>query len=399
MNILFVCHRFPYPPTRGGKIRPFNIIRHLHDKGHKVWVASIGRSAEELDAGAGIRDHCQAYVGEWIGNGAAILQMVLRLPVRTPSSMGYFYSRRLRDKIDEILNANRIDLIIAHCSSVAQYVEHVNDIPAILDFGDMDSQKWLMYSKFRAWPLTWGYWYEGKKLEREEKRLSGLFDCCTCTTRAELETLDSYESARSTSWFPNGVDFEYFRPFESAYDPDKICFVGRMDYYPNQKAALEFCAKIFPLIRARRETAEFVIVGASPPAHIRALSSISGVTVTGSVDDVRPYVQNAALTVAPIDIARGTQNKIIESMAMGVPVVSSNAASRGVDAEAGVHILVADTPEGYAGEILRVLGDSEFRQRLADQALHRVRDRHSWAQSMKRLDAIIERTLNASNQG
>ena len=202
MKILYICHRFPFPPKRGGKIRPFNMIQHLH-KSHQVTVASLVRSSEEAYEGKGLTEYCEKYYMEQLSNAVANMRMIMRLPTSTPSSMGYFYSPKFKAYINEELANNRYDLIFVHCSSVAQYVEAVKGIPKILDFGDMDSQKWLEYSKFRKFPLSVGYWIEGSKMELSEKRLAGKFDYCSCTTRAEKETLDSYGVADNTYWFPN----------------------------------------------------------------------------------------------------------------------------------------------------------------------------------------------------
>ncbi|HKZ72469.1 MAG TPA: TIGR03087 family PEP-CTERM/XrtA system glycosyltransferase, partial [Steroidobacteraceae bacterium] len=348
MRVLFLCHRFPFPPRRGGKIRPFNVIRHLSAQGHEVWVASLARSEREAAEGKGIREHCAGYFAAPVTAVGAALRMAARLPTPVPSSMGYFHSAALARTVREWLATRPPDLIFVHCSSVAQYVAHVSGIPKVLDFGDMDSHKWLSYTPFQPWPLSWGYWLEGHKLMHAEKRLARRFDLCTCTTRAELETLESFGTGARTGWFPNGVDAEYFRPGAEPYDPDTVCFVGRMDYYPNQQAVVAFCDDVLPAIRAVRPAAKLTIVGAEPSREIRALAARPGVEVTGSVADVRPHVRRAALTVAPLRIARGTQNKILESMAMAVPVVASTAAAGGVDGVPGRHLLVADTPADTA---------------------------------------------------
>jgi glycosyltransferase involved in cell wall biosynthesis len=162
-----------------------------------------------------------------------------------------------------------------------------------------------------------------------------------------------------------------------------------MDYYPNQQAVLGFCREVLPALRQRRPALRFAIVGAEPPAAIRALARLPGVTVTGSVPDVRPHVARAALTVAPLTIARGTQNKILESMAMGVPVVCSLAASRGVDAVPGEHLLAASAAAEYVTAIERILDSRPLRAQLARAARERVLSHHSWKHSMERLDALI----------
>jgi sugar transferase (PEP-CTERM/EpsH1 system associated) len=388
VRILYICHRFPFPPKRGGKIRPFNVIRHL-GRQHEVTVASLVRSEQEAREGAGLAGYCHKYLMERVRAPAAYLRMVRRLPTGVPSSMGYFYSPRLARRIRRELEQTAFDLIFVHCSSVAQYVSDVSRIPKILDFGDMDSQKWLAFGGFKAFPISIGYYVEGLKLQLEEARLARRFDYCTCTTRAELKTLRGLLAPTPTGWFPNGVDSQAFEPDGTPYDPETICFVGRMDYYPNQQSMLDFCADTLPLIRERRPGVKLLIVGAAPSREIRRLGALPGVRVTGSVPEVQPYVRRAALTVAPLNIARGTQNKIIESLAMGVPVVCSRLAAAGVDVVPGTHLVTADKPAEYADAILRLLADPTERKRYAEAGRQRVLSHHSWHRSMRQVDTII----------
>ena len=395
MKILYVCHRFPFPPRRGGKIRPFNMIRHLTASGHQVTVASLARSAHEAEDGRGIAAHCAHYEMAEVRAVAQMARMVVRLPTPTPSSMGYFHSPLLARRIRGLLAREAFDLIFVHCSSAAQYVAGVQGIPKILDFGDMDSQKWLEYARYKPFPLSAGYWLEGRKLEREERRLARRFDMCTATTRAEWETLERYETGTPTDWFPNGVDSDYFSPGEEPYHPDTISFVGRMDYYPNEQCMLDFCRNVFPLLRQRRPSLRLTIVGADPVPSVMNLARLPGVTVTGSVPDVRPYVRRSAAMIAPLNIARGTQNKILEAMAMGVPVVTSSAAAGGVDAVRHDHLLVADTHTEQYAALLRILEDPQERTRLALAGRARVLSNHAWPASMRRLDGIIERTVSS----
>ena len=392
MKILYVCHRFPFPPIRGGKIRPFNMIKHLSQR-HEVTVASLVRSPEEAQAGQGLDSYCHDFIMGEVTAAAAWARMIARLPTPEPSSMGYFFAPGLARQIDERLARETFDLVFVHCSSVAQYVSAVTGIPKILDFGDMDSQKWLEYRRFKPFPLSAGYWLEGHKMKMAEQSLASQFDYCTCTTKAEMETLRGFNVPTSSDWFPNGVDATYFSPTRASYDPNAISFVGRMDYFPNQQAMMFFCNEVLPLIRTRRPAVTLKIIGAEPSREIRRLANRPGVTVTGTVPDVRDHVRESAVSVAPLTIARGTQNKIIECMAMGVPVVSSRAAAGGVDAVPGEHLLVADTPEAYAENILALMTDPRLRQRISDAGRARVESHHNWAASMIRLDQIIEACL------
>jgi sugar transferase (PEP-CTERM/EpsH1 system associated) len=374
------------------------MIKHLHQSGHQVVVCSLTRSPELTREAQGIAPHCTEYhIGE-VDDRFQMLRMIATLPTPRTASASYFHSSRLDRTIRRLLREQKFDLIFVHCSSVAHYVDRVRGIPKILDFGDMDSQKWLEYVQHKPVPLSWGYWWEGQRVLADEKRLARRFDLCTATTRAEHATLEGYQTGTPTDWFPNGVDSGYFTPSSELYDPDLIAFVGRMDYFPNQQCMLDFCEHVLPRIKASRPTVKLAIVGADPSPAIRRLSQIEGVTVTGSVPDVRPHVTRAALTVAPLRIARGTQNKILEAMAMAVPVVCSRLAADGVDAEPGRHLLTAGTPAELSDAIVGVLSDPALRGRLADAGRARVLSNHAWPNSMKRLDAIIDRCLASSTR-
>lgn len=363
---------------------------------HEVTVATLLRSPREHAAAPKLRSYCAKLL---VAHASALMssaRTVARLPTRDPSSFGYFYSPQLADLIHRELRSSSYDLALVHSSSMAPYVA-ADSLPKILDFGDMDSQKWLAYADVKPFPVALGYRLEGHKVERAEKNLAARFDLCTCTTPAELETLRSFGAARWSDWLPNGVDADYFKPAIQPYDTNLICFLGRMDYYPNQECMIRFCNEVLPLVRARRPDLRLVIVGARPSRRVRALAEQPGVTVTGSVVDIRPYAQHAALTVAPLNIARGTQNKILESLAMGVPVVCSPLAARGIDAVAGEHLLLASNPTEYTEAVLRVIESPQERQRLASAGRQRMLSHHNWETSMQRLDRMVEACVAASN--
>ena len=367
----------PYP-ARWGKISGNEIIR----------------SEQEAEEGRGLAQHCAHYEMGRVRNTIQLLRMIGRLPTPVPSSMGYFYSAHIARRVRELLAQERFALVFVHCSSVAQYVEGVNGIPKILDYGDLDSQKWLEYARYKPFPLSLGYRLEARKLEASERRLAPRFDLCTATTRAEWETLEGYATGVPTDWFPNGVDSDYFAPSDEPYDPDTIAFVGRMDYYPNQECMFDFCARTLPLLQARRPSLKLLIVGADPSPAVRRLGRQLGVQRqrSGRLEDA--YLRRSALMVAPLNIARGTQNKILEAMAMGVPVVTSRIAAGGVDASAPDHFLVGSTPDEYAAAILRIVEDAAERRRLALAGRARMLSHHGWEQSMRRLDGIIERCIS-----
>ncbi len=396
MNILFVSHRLPYPPTDGSRVRAFHMIRHLASRGD-VTVASLARSPAEYAAGQGLATYCRRLLIQPISRSAAAIHTVASLGTRTPASMGYFHSLGLQHQINQELATRSYGLIVVHSSSVAPYVKNIQTVPKLLDFVDMDSQKWLAYGQTRPFPLSIGYRLEAAKLQMAEAELSAHFDVCTCITPAELDSLRSYGSAPESGWFPNGVDLDYFSSDEmpnNGRDENTICFIGRMDYYPNAQAMVNFCKDVLPMIRRERSGAKLTIVGADPARAVRNLGKLEGVEVTGTVPDVRPYLQRAAISIAPMLIARGTQNKILEAMASGVPVVASKLAAAGIDGKPGEHYLVADAPGDFAAAVLQLLSAPRQRAALARAARRFVEQNYSWFHAMKQFDKFADICLN-----
>ena len=374
------------------------MVKYLHEAGHRVTVASLARSYQEVEDCRGIKDYCDEYILCEVNNIFQAARMGLRLLTSEPSSMGFFYSSKLQAQVNRLVAENNFDLIVVFSSTAAQYVSHVTDIPKFLDFCDMDSQKWLAYAKFKKWPVSMGYHLEGRKMEGAEKKLCHQFDLCSCATDFEVDTLESYKTGVASAFFPNGVDFEFFMPTDKGYQRHSISFVGRMDYFPNEECVLSFCRDVFPQILKKYPEATFTVIGAAPPENILALNSLPGVTVTGTVDDIRPYVQNSAVMVTPLEIARGTQNKILEGMAMGVPVISSRTAARGVDAVVGEHILSATSPAEYISHISEIFDDEALRDRLAKAGRMRVTTHHNWPRAMELFNEAIERCLTIANK-
>jgi polysaccharide biosynthesis protein PslH len=391
VRILFLCHRLPYPPNRGGKIRPFNMIRHL-SRNHSVVVASLAESQAELDAGEPLRSHCAEVLVELLPPATRWRQAVAALPTSTPSSVAYFSSSRLRTRIAEAARRAPFDAVIVHCAFVAH---HVDGIPAglrVMDYGDLDSAKWAAYATHRSLPLSLGYALESRKLRAHERRLAARFDQCTVTTQGERDEFLALQVDRPCTVIPNGVDAGHFSrgtEASAAAGATSLVFLGRFDYFPNIDGARYFAEEIFSEVRRRVPGCTLQIVGANPARVVQQLGERPGVQVCANVPDVRPYLQGAAVSVAPLRIARGTQNKILESMAMGVPVVSTRQAARGIQAVPGEHLLVAEGPRDFAESVTRLLQEPGLRATLTLAAREQIARTHHWPASMSILDDVL----------
>ena len=392
MNILFLSHRVPFPPNEGGKIRAFHMIRHLNQHHHLV-VASLAESEEEVRRAEGLKELCRELIVEVVPPARRWAQSVAALPTTTPSSVAYFWSPRLYARIRAAVAAQAFDAVIVHCAFVAQYVQPSDARFQLLDFVDMDSGKWAEYAVHRRFPLSLGYRLEAAKLRAYERKATEWFHQCAVTTAGELDTYSQLGSPTPCSVMANGVDAKYFGQAAPRLrrGGTVLAFLGRMDYFPNVDGICFFARDVFPLVRAQCPTAELRIIGMNPTAEVRALAETPGIIVTGSVPDVRPYLQDATLTVAPLRIARGTQNKVLESMASGIPVVTTTLAARGVQAEPNQHLLVADEPRRMSEEILRLLRDTDLQEQLARAAQEQVQRAHSWALTCGQLDQLLSR--------
>jgi len=388
MKILFVCHRFPYPPTRGGKIRPFQMIHHLSRK-HSVVVASLTHSQKELSEGAPLTKYCDDVIGEVLPSSIRWMRASKSLLTSRPSSVAYFWAPRLYARIKERLVSSNFDVILVHCAFVAQYVADWKQGYRILDYGDLDSAKWVQYSQRRSLPLSFGYGLEAQKLRQYERETAGRFHCCTVTTQVEKNKFDQLQVSTPCAVIPNGVDTAYFSRKSVARSASTIVFLGRMDYFPNIDGVCHFADKVLPLVRAKMPNVEFRIVGSAPHRKIRQLGKIPGVVVTGSVADVRTYLQDAAVSIAPLRIASGTQNKILESMAMRIPVVATPEAAKGIQAAPGRDLMVADNPETFSKHVLNFLQNAALRERFAAAARAQVERAHLWPISMQILDDLL----------
>lgn len=393
MKVLLVCHRLPYPPDHGARIRAYQLLRHLAGA-HDVTLATLAHPDDDVAGVSELARWCRHIVVEPVGRVAGSVRALRRLLRGEPASFGYFDAPKLQRQLDALVRREKFDLAIAHSSSVAPYLESF-DGPKILDFCDMDSQKWLAFAAHQRWPWSRLYALEGRRLEREERRLAGLFDAIGVATPGEWHDARRICGPVRGRHFPIGVDPRRFRPDFAAAEPEVLCFLGRMDYYPNAAAVRRFVADSWPLIRARRPRATLLVIGASPPASIRRLHGHAGIVVTGTVNDVRPLAQRAVIGIAPMTIARGTQNKILESMAMGLAVVTTSIAAGGVDAVAGEHLLVADGSREFAEAVLGLLDDDDRRRQLAVAGRSRVVSHHDPATCLSGLDELMVEVVRA----
>ncbi|MBI4605068.1 MAG: TIGR03087 family PEP-CTERM/XrtA system glycosyltransferase [Planctomycetes bacterium] len=387
MNVLYLTQRVPFPPNRGDKIASYHAIRHLSRK-HSVFVAALAESEEELEHSSELS---RLFVVDAALRtpAAARVSVLMALVTGEPLSVAYYRSRALAKKVARRVEQIPFDAVIAFSSSMGQYADLVPGVPLIADFVDMDSRKWELYAKASRWPRSAVYALEERRLLEYERKLAGRAACTLVRTEAEREDCRRLIPGRRFEVLSNGVDLELFKADGPKPGSHDIVFTGVMDYFPNVQGALYFADKVLPLVRSQVPDATFTIVGARPVRAVLALGRRPGIIVTGQVPDVRPYLRRAAVAVAPLLLARGIQNKVLEAMAMETPVVTTRAAFRGVDAQVGEGVLPADGLLEFAQKVVAFLRDPAFAAEVGKRGRRLVERRYVWEEQLERLEAIL----------
>lgn len=394
LRILMLAHRLPYPPDTGDKVRAFHVARYLAER-HTVTLVCPTDEPDPGASAARLRAHVPDL--EYV-RLAPRLKRALALAhvlINGSATLAYFYSPALHRHVRERLRTTHFDVVYVSSSGMAPYVPGL-PVPVIMDFVDMDSEKWLQYADRLPRAYAWIYRREGWRLRAVERSMAARAAHCLVATEAERALLWAIAPDAPVTVMPNGVDLDFFRPpAYPAADP-VIVFTGAMDYFPNVDAACFFGDEILPRVQARLPSAQFLIVGKDPAPAVRRLSKRPGVTVTGSVPDVRPFLHRARVAVAPLRLARGVQNKILEAMATGLPVVATSKACQGLAAVAGRDLLVAEEPRDFADAVVWLLESPEPAQELGRAARTFVRAHHAWPAALAALDAVLHRVCASS---
>ncbi|MEQ1656018.1 MAG: TIGR03087 family PEP-CTERM/XrtA system glycosyltransferase [Nitrospira sp.] len=392
MKILYLAHRIPFPPNKGEKIRAFHQIKFL-SKRHAVHLVCFVDDPEDLQHIDALRQYCASVHAVYRPKRILHLRALMGALTGQSLSVAAFYSKSVQQYVDTILRTARIERVFVFSSSMAEYVLPHSDIPRVMDFVDVDSDKWRMYAERHGVFTRWLYKLEACRLAKYEARVAAAFDVSVLISSMEAELFKQAVLDCPIVVLPNGVDLDYFRPQHTSQDSmagsPTMVFTGAMDYFPNVDAVQYFVHSVFPLIRMRWRGARFLIVGRNPSPEVWALQEVEGVTVTGAVADIRPRMAEAQVAVAPFRIARGIQNKVLEAMAMGLPVVGTSAAFRGLRATEKNGIRSVETPEGMAKEINMLFEDAPRRHELGLQARLFVEEFHRWDDLGEVLEKLI----------
>ncbi len=393
MKILFIVHRIPYPPNKGDKIRSFFILKHLAQK-HEIYLTCLIDDKHDLQYVENLSKYCKGMEFSLINKTWANFRMLFNLLSGKSLSLAYFGSGKLHKKVKYWLKTINFDAIYVYSSGVAQYAINVKGIPKIMDYVDVDSDKWKQNAEYSKFPFNWIYHTESELLRKYEKLIVDNFEKYIFVTERDKNLFKSFIVDKDAFIIPNGVNLEYFSKNADFEDDvslsdsgNKIVFTGAMDYFANIDAAEYFYKKIMPLIK---ENFKFLIVGSNPTKKLKKLSDGKAVIVTGRVKDIRPYLKCSQVYVAPLRISRGVQNKVLEAMSFGLPVVTTSKVLDGIRARPGIDLLVEDDPKSFANAVTSLLSDKSLAEKIGQAGRKFVEQNYNWSISFEMLDQLIE---------
>jgi sugar transferase (PEP-CTERM/EpsH1 system associated) len=397
-DLLFLAHRIPYPPNKGDKVRSYHLLKHLAER-YRVYLGAFVDDPSDWDQAEKLQELCAQSCLIALNPIHARLRGLAGLLGGEPITLPFYRDAAMARWVEKILAHRSIERIAVYSSAVGQYVPSQlrNGTRVVVDFVDVDSDKWRQYAATRRWPASWVYRREARELLAWERRLAARADVSAFVSGAEAALFRRLapEVADKVTHVNNGVDLDYFSasreypcPYPSGIEP--VVFTGAMDYWANVEAVEWFAREVFPAIQARRPTAWFYVVGARPRPEVQRLGALAGVRVTGTVDDVRPYLAHARVSVAPLRIARGVQNKILEAMAMARPVIATGLALEGIEPSPTPGTMSVDDARAMADQVLWCLREPAAAIALGTAGRASVVEHYDWTRNLDRFTALLD---------
>lgn len=395
LKILYLVHRLPFPPNKGDKVRSYHLLKHLASR-HEVHLGSFIDDPDDEQHLPRVRELCASLHIAQLRPRTAKLTSLRGLLQGQALSLPYYRDAGLQAWVDESARRVGFDAAVVFSSVMAQYLREFEGMPRLVDFVDVDSAKWRDYAPAHRWPLSWLYRREYRRLLAFEREVAESADCSFFVTPQEVSLFRQLAGplSRPVEAFSNGVDSDFFAPDPERASPYAqgevpLVFTGAMDYWPNVDAVCWFAQEVLPGLRKRFPSLRFHIVGRSPTPAVLALAG-DGINVTGTVPDVRPWLQHAAAVVAPLRLARGVQNKVLEAMAAARPVVAAASCVSAISATPPAGLIPASDARDYGEQLARLLADPAHADEVGRGARDFVAEEFSWDAHLCALDRYLE---------
>ncbi|NOT12186.1 MAG: TIGR03087 family PEP-CTERM/XrtA system glycosyltransferase [Methylococcaceae bacterium] len=394
-NLLFLAHRIPYPPNKGDKIRSYHFLKHLAAE-YNVYLGTFIDDPNDWQYIPKLDELCVETNYQGLKSLPAKVKSLQGLLTGEPLSLPYYKNKAMQAWVDQNIQQHTIKKVLIFSSVMAQFIKPSHAVDLVVDFVDVDSDKWRQYAASKTGLSRWVYQRESNTLLAYERQLAEKAKQSFFVSEQEAALFKSLSpsAANKVTYVNNGVDTDYFSPEHTFACPypdrtDVFVFTGAMDYWANVDAVKWFAEAVFPQIVKSYPSATFYIVGSRPTKDVQALAKNKNIIVTGAVDDVRPYVAHATLAVAPLRIARGIQNKVLEAMALGKYVIATSAAMEGIPSAEQVSVSVADEAELMVAQITALL-DARPSTLVDNTNREFVKAEFSWQQNVHRLTQMLQ---------
>lgn len=387
-KILYLTTRLPYPVIGGDKLRMYNILKQLKLLGYEITLVSLVTQDDDVKGAMEHNDFYSELITVPFNKKIAYLYAVKAVFNDRPFIVEYFYNNKMQKVVDKLIREEHFDIITGYMIRIAPYLEKHHKKNIIIDFVDAVS---MMYERrIKTVKSLWDKFkisIEYLKVKNYEKKCTKLFKSQIVISEADKEYISKYANVSNIEIVGNGVDTEYYAPIETDKQ-NNICFVGSMQYIPNSEAAMYFATDVFPLIKKEIPDANFKIIGANPRQELfEATKNIDGIEITGRVVDVREYMKDCKVSVCPVKIAGGIQNKILEAMSMGIPVVTTPEGAEGINADKSI-LAVAKSNEEYAQKVIALLRDEAQNKEIGQKTREFILNNFSWCEIGKQLNDI-----------
>jgi sugar transferase (PEP-CTERM/EpsH1 system associated) len=402
-KILFLTSQLPYPPHQGGAIRTYNMIVNLAPR-HEIHLLSFVNSPDDVERAAPLRPYCQTIEVVPVPRRSSLKRLLTTLFSPLPDMALRLPSAEFRHKLAARLESEHFDVVQVESIEMAPYAMgdagwEVDNRPLWV-FDDYNAEYVLQQRAFetdvrhpRRWIGALYSFIQWQKLRRYEAAVCQRVDQVIAVSEADKEILQKLGPGIAVTVIPNGVDTRAYDPgqiYPLVLEPHSIVFTGKMDFRPNIDAVLWFCHQVLPLIQTQVPDVHFYIVGQKPPMRLKPLAEDPAVTLTGYVDDVRPYIAGAGVYAVPLRIGGGTRLKIMEAMALGKAIVSTSLGCEGYPVTSGRELVIADTPQDFARCVVELLGDGQRREELGHAGRRFVEERYDWRAIIPRLERVYE---------
>lgn len=392
-----ITQRVPYPPNKGEKLRTYHQLKYLKEQGHSITVLSPVDSALEIEFATELANKLEiSVITKPLTN--KLLRLTRGLLTGQALSEANFFSSDLMDEVS--VHAAQADVILCSASSLAKYVFELSQktMPLLLmDFMDVDSDKWLQYARNSSLPMRFIYQREHKLIKELERKIMSRFDRGFIIAQAEYDLFQTSVCQCDNLYIlGNGIDQHEFAPNHQSRECMHYLFAGVMDYKPNVDAVLWFVNNCWAEIKTKVPNAHLTIAGMNPETKIKALSKDSSIEITGFVDDILPFFHRADAFIAPFQIARGVQNKVLQAMSCGIAVVATSLGAEGIITEHNKNMIVANTSKEFTDACVLLSRDETMRKVIGDKAHQTITDNYSWPSVLKPLEDAVLATVESN---